>query len=165
MERASRQAILDRLIAELGYSFDGPIRIGGDYVSVVRDGHVAYVSGQIPRVDSTVVVTGRAGTQASLAQAQLAARICAVRALVLLGQSLGSLDAIRQVLKVNVYTQCEPDFTQQSEVADAASALLKAVLGEAGAHARTSVGVLQLPKNATVELDMVVATREPAHAL
>ncbi|HET6829125.1 MAG TPA: RidA family protein [Ramlibacter sp.] len=163
MEHASRQARLDHIIAGLGYSFDGPIRIGGDYVSIVRDGTTAYVSGQVPRVGETVVVTGPAGSTVDLAQAQRAAQVCAIRALVLLQQSLGSLDAIRQVLKVNVYTQSDPAFTRQSEVADAASALLKAVLGEAGAHTRTSIGVLQLPKNATVELDMVVATHESAH--
>lgn len=163
MQSGSRQGALAREIEALGYSFDGPIRIGGDYVSVIRDGTTAYVSGQVPRVGETVVVTGPAGSAVDLAQAQRAAKVCAIRALVLLQQSLGSLEAIRQVLKVNVYTQSDPAFTRQSEVADAASALLKAVLGEAGAHTRTSIGVLQLPKNATVELDMVVATHEPAH--
>jgi len=159
----SRDALLDRAIAELGYAFDGPLRMGGDYVPVVLDDSTAYVSGQVPRVGHTVAVTGRAGGRVSLEQARQAARICAVRALLLLRQSLGSLDRVTRVLKVNVYTQCEPDFTQQSEVADAASALLKQVLGDAGAHARTSIGVLQLPKDATVELDLVVRTREAAH--
>jgi enamine deaminase RidA (YjgF/YER057c/UK114 family) len=164
MEQPTRQSILDGIITELGYSFEGPIRIGGDYVPVVRDGTTAYVSGQVPRVGTTVVVTGRAGSKVDLAQARLAAKICTIRALLLLRDALGSLEEIRRVLKVNVYTQCEPDFTQQSEVADAASGLIKAVLGEAGLHARTSVGVMQLPKDATVELDMVVSTREVSDA-
>lgn len=155
---SSRQAALDSIIQTLGYSFEGPIRIGGNYVPVVQDQQVAYVSGQIPRVGDTVVVTGRVGADVTLAQARLAAQLCVVRALRLLAQSLGSLDGIARVLRIQVFVQSAPDFMQQSEVADAASDLLHAVLGQAGAHTRTSVGVYQLPKNAAVEVDMVVST-------
>jgi enamine deaminase RidA (YjgF/YER057c/UK114 family) len=155
---SSRQAALDSFIQTLGYNFDSTLRIGGNYVSVVQEGTVAWVSGQIPRVGDTVVVAGRVGTDVTLAQARLGAQVSAVRALLLLRQSLGSLDRIARVLRINVFVQCAPDFTQQSEVADAASDLLHAALGEAGRHTRTSVGVYQLPKNAAVEVDMVVST-------
>ena len=141
----------------LGYSFDGEIKIGGNYTSTVQHGDVIYVSGQVPRVGSTVVVTGRAGAEVSLTQAQLGAKVCAMRALALLRQNLGSLDRIQQVMRVTVYTQSASDFTQQSEVADAASEVLHTVLGAAGIHTRTSVGVAQLPKNATVEVDLIAA--------
>ena len=141
----------------LGYSFDGEIKIGGNYTSTVQHGDVVYVSGQVPRVGSTVVVTGRAGAEVSLTQAQLGAKVCAMRALALLRQNLGSLDRIQQVMRVTVYTQSASDFTQQSEVADAASEVLHTVLGAAGIHTRTSVGVAQLPKNATVEVDLIAA--------
>lgn len=144
----------------LGYTFDGDIQIGGHYVPLVRDGHTVYISGQIPRVQDTVVVTGRAGSKVTLAQAQLAAQVCVLRALALLQRALGSLEHIGSVLRITVYVQCSEDFTQHSEVADGASDLLYSILGEAGAHTRTSVGVYQLPKNATVELDMVVTTKE-----
>ena len=141
----------------LGYSFDGEIKIGGNYVPVVRDGNQVYVSGQIPRIGDQVMVVGRAGGDASLAQAQLAAKICAMRALALLKNALGSLEKVKSVLRVNVYVQSSELFTQQSEVADAASEILFSILGQAGAHTRTSVGVFQLPKNATVELDLVAS--------
>lgn len=141
----------------LGYSFDGEIKIGGNYTSTVQHGDVIYVSGQVPRVGSTVVVTGRAGADVSLTQAQLGAKVCAMRALALLRQNLGGLDRIQQVMRVTVYTQSATDFTQQSEVADAASEVLHTVLGAAGIHTRTSVGVAQLPKNATVEVDLIAA--------
>jgi enamine deaminase RidA (YjgF/YER057c/UK114 family) len=157
---SSRDQALQRQIDDLGLDFGGPLRIGGDYVSVVRDGSVAYVSGQVPRVGETVRVTGRVGETTSLADARRGAQISAIRALLLLRDSFGSLDAIRQVLKVGVFVQCAASFTQQSEVADAASALLKSVLGDAGAHTRTSVGVYQLPKDASVEVDMVVGIEE-----
>jgi enamine deaminase RidA (YjgF/YER057c/UK114 family) len=139
----------------LGYSIDGEIKIGGNYTPLVRDGDTIYVSGQIPRVQDAVVVTGRAGAAVSLAQAQLAAKVCVMRALALLQRSLGSLENVRSVPRITVYVQCTEDFTQHSEVADGASELLLAVLGTAGAHTRTSVGAFQLPKNATVELDLV----------
>lgn len=157
---STRQARLDRIVAALGYSFDGEIRIGGDYVPIVRDGRTAYVSGQVPRVGTTVVVTGRAGADVSLQDAQRGAQVCAIRGLLLLKQALGSLDAIEQVLRVGVYVKSADGFTQQSEVADAASALIKDVLGPAGAHTRTSVGVYELPKGAAVEIEMTVRTRE-----
>ena len=144
------------LIAEkLGYSFDGDIKIVGNYVPLVRNGNEIYISGQIPRVGDTVVVTGRAGADATLAQARTAAKVCAMRALALLQRSVGSLDEIKRLLRMNLYVQCAADFTQQSEVADGASEVLFFVLGEAGAHTRSSIGVYQLPKNATVELDLI----------
>ncbi len=153
----SADARFQEAASALGYSFEGELTIGGNYVPLVRDGNVIYVSGQVPRVGTTVVVTGRVGTDVELGQARLAARVCAMRALALLRRELGSLDKVRQVLRVTVYTQSAADFTQQSEVADAASELLHSVLGEAGRHTRTSVGVYQLPKNASVELDLVAS--------
>jgi len=108
-------------------------------------------------VGDTVVVTGAVGAEVSLAQARIGASVCIMRALVLLKQSLGSLDAIGGIQRISVYVQSAPTFTQQSEVADAASDLLVAVLGAAGAHARTSVGVIQLPKSASVEIDLIAS--------
>ena len=157
MTASTRQSRFDGIASALGYSFEGEIKVGGNYVSTVRHGSEIYVSGQVPRVGSTVVVTGRVGEDVPLAEAQKAAKVCAMRALAVMAQALGSLDAIAQVLRVTVYTQSASDFTQQSEVADAASELLVAVLGPQGVHTRTSVGVYQLPKNAAVELDLIAA--------
>lgn len=141
--------------AELGYNFDGEIKIGGNYVPLKRHGVEIHVSGQIPRVGDTIVVTGRAGADVTLALAQHAARVCAMRALALLQRSLGSLSRVRSILRIGVFVQSAEHFTQQSEVADAASEVLYRVLGEAGSHTRTSIGAYQLPKNATVELELV----------
>ena len=139
----------------LGYMFDGEITIGGNDVPLIRDGDHIYVSGQIPRVGDTVVVTGAAGAEATLEQARQAAKICVVCALPLWQRSLSSLDHIKLVPRITVYVQSAAGFTQQSEVADGASEVLFAVPGQAGAHTRTSVGVIQLPKKATVEVDLV----------
>jgi enamine deaminase RidA (YjgF/YER057c/UK114 family) len=155
---ASRQSRFNDIAAALGYSFEGEIKIGGNYTSTVRHDKSIYISGQIPRVGDTVVVTGRAGDDVSLAEAQKAAKVCILRALALLKLELGSLDKVQRILRITVFVQCAANFTQQSEVADGASEVLYAVLDEAGRHTRTSVGVYQLPKNAAVEIDLIAAT-------
>ncbi len=126
-------------------------------MSTLKHGGVLYINQPVPRVERQVVVVGKASGDVTLERAQHAAQVCAMRALVLIAQAEGSLDAVQQVLGVRVYTRSAPGFTQQSEVANAASDLLVRVLGPAGTHTRTSVGVAQLPKGAAVELDMTVA--------
>jgi enamine deaminase RidA (YjgF/YER057c/UK114 family) len=150
---------LDELFANeaaaLGYSFDGEIKNGGNCVPLLQEGNHIYISGQIPRVGDIVVFTGAAGADVSLAQAQTVAKVCVMRALALLQRHLGSLDRVKAVPRMSVFVQSAATFTQQSGVSDGASELLFKVLGSAGAHSRTSVGVFQLPKNATVEVDFI----------
>lgn len=146
----------------LGYSFDGPIKVGGNYAPVVRDGPLVYVSGQIPRVGDEVVVIGAAGAEVPIERSRLAARISTMRALALVGQAVGGLGKIVAVPRMTVFVRSAPLFTQQSEVADGASDLLAIVLGSISVHSRTSVGVLQLPKGATVEIDFIFKVREGA---
>lgn len=149
-----------RAMAE-GLDVEAAVVIGGRYTAVVRQGDTMYVSGQIPRVGEQVAITGQVGEDGpvTLEHAQRAARLCALRALVLMRQALGSLDRVEQLLRITVYVQCSASFTQHSEVADGASDLLHEVLGSSGTHTRTSVGVYQLPKNATVEMDLIAAVR------
>ena len=146
--------------AALGYSFDGPIRVGGNYAPMVRDGALVYVSGQIPRVGDDVVVVGSVGAEVSVERARLAARISTMRALALVAKAVGTLGNIAAVPRMTVFVRSEPSFTQQSEVADGASDVLAAVLGPVGVHTRTSVGVLQLPKGAAVEIDFIFKVNE-----
>jgi len=146
-----------RRAATLGFEPEAEFRIGGHYVPVLRDGARVYVSGQLPRLGETVVVTGRVGERVNLDEARRGAQISAIRALALLRRELGSLVAVRQLLRVNVYVQSGASFTAHSEVADAASDLFCDILGEAGRHTRTSVGVFQLPKDASVEIDLIAA--------
>ncbi len=154
----SRLDIAIQLAEKHKMDFRANLVVGGNYVSAIEHQGLVYVSGQIPRIGNTVVMTGRVGETVSLAQAQVGAEVCALRVLAILEQHCG-LERIGRVLKLNVYTQCSADFTQQSEVADAASYLMATVLGQSSPHTRTSVGVYQLPKNASVELDAVIALR------
>lgn len=150
----------EKLVAELGQNFSGEIKIGGNYTPVMRDGHQLHVSGQIPRVGDEVMFVGAVGDAFDVVQGQQAAAICAMRALAFLQRAAGSLDAIASILRITVYVRSAPSFTQQSEVADGASDVLCRVLGSKGVHTRTSVGVLQLPKGAAVELDLVATVKD-----
>ena len=138
----------------LGYQLD-EFKIGGNYTPLVRDGNHLYISGQIPRVGDAIVLPGKVGASLTVAQAQIAAGISALRCLGLLKQALGSLDQVKAIPRITVYVRSAEDFDQQSEVANGASDLLHEILGAAGAHTRTSVGVMQLPKSAAVEVDMI----------
>lgn len=154
----SREARFRQIAVELGYDFDGEIKVGGNYAPLVVHDDLIYISGQIPRVGDTVVIQGAVGKDVSLVQGQLAAKVCIMRAVALLLRQFETLDRVRKILSINVYVQSADGFTQQSEVSDGASEVLYSIFGEAGVHARTSVGVFQLPKNAPVEISLVVAT-------
>jgi enamine deaminase RidA (YjgF/YER057c/UK114 family) len=127
------------------------------YSPVIVQDATAYLSGQLPREGDRVVVTGTVGRDVSVKRAREGVVISLLRGLAALKAELGSLDRIQRILKLNVYVQSAPDFFEQSVVADAGSELIYGIFGELGGHARTAVGVAQLPKNAAVELDLVAA--------
>lgn len=139
----------------LGFPLSSPIKSGGNYMPALRDGDLVYVSGQIPRVGDSIAVVGAVGAEVTFERACLAAQLSTLRALVLVQQVCGSLEAVVRIPRMSVFIRCAPTFSQHSEVADAASNLLAEVLGAKSAHSRTSVGVAQLPKGATVEVDYV----------
>ncbi|WP_130804353.1 RidA family protein [Acinetobacter ihumii] len=142
----------------LGYDFSGDIKIGGKYTSLIEHAGLVFISGQIPRVGDRVQVCGKVGLEVDLSQAKIAASISTMRALAILKQHYGTLNIIEKVLQMNVFVHSTSEFTQQSEVSDGASEILYEVLGLAiGQHTRTSVSVCQLPKNASVEINFVIA--------
>jgi enamine deaminase RidA (YjgF/YER057c/UK114 family) len=153
----SRQEVFASSCNRLGIRFEDEIRGGANYEVAAENEGQLFVSGMIPRAQGEIIVTGRVGEATSLEAARRAAEVCVLRGIAVLRQSLGSLDRVKKILRVNVYVQSAGDFTQQSEVADAASDILYAVFAPAGGHTRTSVGVYQLPKNASVEIDLLVA--------
>jgi enamine deaminase RidA (YjgF/YER057c/UK114 family) len=158
----TRDELFEQQAHALGYSFDAEIKIGGNYVPIIRDGRHVYISGQIPRVGDEIICIGAVGAEVSLEQAQRAAKVCALRALALLRRSLGTLDYVVSVTRMTVFVRSSAEFTKQSEVADGASEVLFKVLGASGAHTRTSVGVLQLPKGAAVEVDLIAVSASEA---
>ncbi|NWA01360.1 RidA family protein [Pseudomonas gingeri] len=155
----------ERFIAiaqELGYDIYGENTAGGHYSPVIRLHDQVYVSGLVPMMSGRVILPGRVGANLSLTEGQKAARISAMRGLALILQTIGSLDRIKTLVRVTVYVKSTEDFPELSEVANGASDVLHRVLGDAGRHTRTTIGVYQLPKNAAIEVDIIAAVSEGA---
>ncbi|OUY09207.1 RidA family protein [Acinetobacter populi] len=148
----------NEIAKNLGFDISEEIKIGGKYTSLIEHNGLAYISGQIPRIGDTVQIIGRVGDEVDLSQAQLAAQISTIRALAILKQHYGSLNIVEKILQMNVFVHCASTFTQHSEVSDGASEVLYKIFGlELGKHTRTSVGANQLPKNASVEINFIIA--------
>lgn len=150
--------IEERLI-EAGYSLPEAASPSFNYVPVVVHQGVAWVSGQLPKIDGEIRIMGKVGAEVDVDTAREQARICILQGLACLKAELGSLDRIERILKVNGYIASAPGFNQQPRVLDAASDLLGEIFGEAGRHARAAVGVFELPRNTPVEIEMTVAVR------
>jgi enamine deaminase RidA (YjgF/YER057c/UK114 family) len=121
-----------------------------------RIGSVLYLSGHGPKRDGQVVYVGKLGRELTTQQGYEAARLTTINVLATLKQALGDLDRVRQVAKLLVMVNSTEDFTEQPKVAFGASDLLVDVFGEAGRHARSAVGMAQLPNNMAVEIEAVV---------
>ncbi len=126
------------------------------YVPAVRTGNYVYTSGQLPLVDGKLQVTGKVGESVSPADAVGLARVCALNALAAAADAAGGLDAIARVVKVTGFVASAPAFTGQAQVINGASEFLIEVLGEAGRHARSAVGMAVLPLDSPVEVEMIV---------
>ena len=120
---------------------------------MVLSSNLAFVAGQIPTEDKQVKFRGKVD---SIAKGQEAARLCTVNALAQLKSFLGSLDKIKQVVKVTGFVNCDPSFVDHAKVIDGASDLLVNIFGEKGRHARAAVGVSSLPLDSTVEIEIIV---------
>jgi len=155
-----RDLSFKHLAAEVGVDLSQTLRAVPRYELAIEHEGLLYISGQIPRLRGAVAVAGKVGAEVTLEEARRAARICVLRALAIVRQHAGSLLRVRQVLQMRVHVQSAAHFTEHSEVADAASDVLYELFGTAGGHTRTTVGVFQLPKNAAVEIDLVLALGE-----
>ena len=150
--------LLEQRLAELGLVLPDTAAPGARYAAVVVHAGLAWVSGQLPREGDRVVAKGKLGRDIDIAAAQRGARIALLRALAALRDELGGLDRVSRILKLTVYVNSTEDFLDHSTVADGASTLIYDLFGpELGHHARTSVGVAQLPRDGCVEIDLVAA--------
>lgn len=143
-------------LAELGLTLPRVAAPVAAYVPAVRTGDHVYTSGQLPMVDGQLAATGKVGAEVSAEDAKDLARVCALNALAAAASVAGGLDAVRRVVKVVGFVASAPDFTGQPQVVDGASEMLGDVFGDAGAHARSAVGVAVLPLDAPVEVELIV---------
>jgi enamine deaminase RidA (YjgF/YER057c/UK114 family) len=150
--------MIEKRLSELGIVLPQPATPAFQYVPVTVHERLAFVSGQLPR-DGDQLVTGKVGAETGLDRAQAAARLCVIQALACLRQHLGSLERIDRILKVTGFVASAASFHQQPKVIDAASELLVAIFGESGRHARSAVGVAELPRDASVEIEFIVSLK------
>ena len=126
------------------------------YIPAQRSGNMVYTSGQLPLVDGELIATGKVGADVDEATALECARVCAMNALAAVVSVVGDIDRIVQVVKVVGFVASAPEFTGQPAIVNGTSDLLGEIFQDAGVHARSAVGVAALPKDAPVEVEMIV---------
>ncbi|TDB73355.1 RidA family protein [Micromonospora sp. KC723] len=142
-------------LAELGLSLPEVAPPAGSYVPAVQSGQHVYVSGQVPMAEGKLLATGKVGAGISAEQAKDLAARCALNALAAVDALVG-LENVVKIVKLTGFVASAPGFTGQPGVINGASDLFGAVFGEAGRHARSAVGVAELPLDAPVEIDVIV---------
>jgi enamine deaminase RidA (YjgF/YER057c/UK114 family) len=142
-------------LAELGIELPAVVAPLAAYVPAVRTGNLVYTAGQLPISDGALPVTGKVGAEVTAEQAKDLARQCGLNALAAV-HSLVGIDAVVKVVKVVGFVASAPGFDGQPGVINGASELFGEIFGEAGAHARSAVGVSELPRNAPVEVEVIV---------
>ena len=144
-----------RRLEELGLSLPEAAAPVAAYVPAVEAGGLLHLSGQLPFRDGKVV-TGRLGEDTDLEAGQEAAKLCGLMVLAQVRAALGGFARVRRVVKLGVFVNSAPGFTDQPKVANGASELMQQVFGDSGRHARAAVGVAALPLGAAVEVDAVI---------
>jgi enamine deaminase RidA (YjgF/YER057c/UK114 family) len=154
---------IEAKLAELGLSLPEAAAPVAAYLPVIEAGGLLHISGQLPFNDGALM-TGRLGDDRDLAYGEEAARRCALMIVAQVKRALnGDLGRVARIVKLGVFVNSTPDFTDQPKVANGASQLMEALFGESGRHARSAVGVAALPLAAAVEIDAIVAIT-PANA-
>lgn len=148
-------ATSDRLV-EMGLTLPEVAVPLASYIPAQRSGNMVYTSGQLPLVDGELIATGKVGADVDEATAIECARVCALNALAAIVSVVGDIDRVARVVKVVGFVASAPNFTGQPAIVNGTSNLLGEIFGDAGVHARSAVGVAALPKDAPVEVEMIV---------
>jgi enamine deaminase RidA (YjgF/YER057c/UK114 family) len=146
---------IEKALLDAGYSLPPVPAAGGNYIPAKTVGKLVYLSGVIS-TNSNGIITGLAGDSSSIEEGYAAAQACVLSHLAVLKQHLGSLDKIKSIVSVNGYVNAASGFPDSPKMINGASDLLVKVFGDAGKHVRAALGVSALPRNALVELQMVV---------
>jgi len=150
---------IDQRLSELGITLPQPAAPVAAYVPAVEQGGLLHISGQISFGEDGNLILGRLGDDVNLDRGMEAARRCGIMLLAQIKAALGSLDRVERIVKLGVFVNSAPHFTDQPKVANGASELMQEVFGDAGRHARSAVGVAVLPLGVAVEVDAIVAVR------
>ena len=146
----------DATLKQLGYPLEVETPEGKLVEAVMIDGATVYASGQVPFVGDQLRFVGKVPSDVSMADAVTAAALCAANVLRAVRRAVGSLDRVDRVVRITGYVNSDIDFTDQHLVINGASQLVLDVFGDAGGHARTALGMAQLPLGAAVEVEMIL---------
>ena len=127
-----------------------------NYVPVVQAGDLLFLSGVLPSRDGQLILTGKLGQGITIEQGMEAAKVAALNALAIVRSEVGSLDKVKRIVKMVGHIASAPGFTDQPQVLNGASDLLVQIFGEAGKHARVAVGAAELPRQAPIEIELIV---------
>ena len=145
---------VEKRLAGLGITLPKPAAPAANYVPFVVAGPLVFISGQVTVGPAGIEYVGKLGREFSVEDGQAAARLCAINLLAQLRVACGGdLDRVRRCVKLGVFVNCTADFTEQPQVANGASDLMVAALGDSGRHARAAVGAPSLPLGVAVEVD------------
>lgn len=146
----------EQRLKELGLELPSPPKPVATYIPVVRVGDLLFLSGVLPSREGQLVLTGKLGQGLSIEQGMGAAKVAVLNALAIVKSETGSLDRVKRIVKMVGYVASAAGFTDHPQVLNGASDLLVAVFGDAGRHARVAVGVAELPRQAPVEIELIV---------
>ncbi|HEY7494363.1 MAG TPA: RidA family protein [Candidatus Tectomicrobia bacterium] len=147
---------IEAKLAQMGLTLLEPGPAAGNYIGAVQVGNLLFVSGHGPRRQGGAYMTGKVGRELTTEQAYEAARVVMLNCLATVQRELGDLDRVKRIVKLLGMVNCTEDFTEHPRVINGASDLLIELYGEAGRHARSAVGMQQLPMNIPVEIEMIV---------
>jgi enamine deaminase RidA (YjgF/YER057c/UK114 family) len=147
---------VEERIATLGIELKEPPPPVANYVNTVRTGNLVYTAGKGPTTSDGKLVTGKVGFDLSVDEGYEAARLVAIAQLGALKAEIGDLNKVVRIVKVLGMVNCSADFTDQPEVINGFSDLMVEVFGERGKHARSAVGMGSLPRDISVEIEMIV---------
>ena len=134
----------------------------GAYVPATRTGNLVFTAGQLPLASGELILRGKVGDTVGVDEAREAARVCAMNALAAASTQTGGVAGISRIVKVTGFVASAPGFNEQPQVINGASEFLGEIFGGAGLHARSAVGVAELPMDAPVEVELVVETHSDA---
>lgn len=146
-------------LAEIGLTLPVAAKPVAAYVPAIRTGNLVFTAGQLPLVDGVIPKTGKVGAQVSIEEAKHLAQVCALNALAAV-ETVADVNKIVKVVRVVGYVNGEAGFISQPAVVNGASELFLHIWGETGKHARSAIGVAELPLDAPVEVELTVEIKD-----
>jgi len=146
----------DKKLKDLGIELFTPPKPMANYVRAVRTGNLVYLAGHGPTKADGSNITGKVGKEMTTEQGYEAARQTGIALLSTLKSEIGDFNKVKRIVKVLGMVNCTPEFTDQPKVINGFSDLMVSIFGEKGKHARSAVGMIALPNNITVEIEMIV---------